>query len=230
MEASSTAPQVIIIEPSYQDAPHIGSDRPNDNHAPLAIGWGEEFLRRTYEAVTSNSKKWESTMMLVYYDEHGGFYDHVPPPRIHFKTTATDPFTFNSAGPRIPAIIASPLVTPGSVCLSQLDHTSVLQMLAERFTPGKPYSLSVKNRSLQGIESLSVALNNSVPWPAPAPPSVPINVKTALGATIATRSTGGLSGAFNLAATELMKKEPAATAKKYPELHLWKKAVDNAGG
>ena len=70
-EPVGSSPEVIIVEPSYQDAPHIGSDRPNDNHAPLTIGCGEEFLRRTYQSVIANKEKWESTVFIVYYDEHG---------------------------------------------------------------------------------------------------------------------------------------------------------------
>jgi len=229
-EPASAAPQVIIVEPSYHDAPHIGSDRPNDNHAPLAIGWGEEFLRRTYESITANQKKWESTVMIVYYDEHGGFYDHVPPPFFKTSIGGKEPFTFDSLGPRIPAIIASPLVKPGSVSNSLFDHTSVLQFLAEKFTPGKPYSSSVNNRKAQGIESISAALSDIAPWVAPPPPSVPINVKTALGATIETGPTNDLGSAFAEAATEMMNTEPTATNKKYPELQLWKKAVENARG
>ena len=89
-EPAGQAPQVIIIEPSYEDAPHLGSKHPNDNHAPLAVGWGEDFLRRTYQAVTANPEKWARTVMVLYYDEHGGFYDHVPPPPIGYTTTGQD--------------------------------------------------------------------------------------------------------------------------------------------
>jgi phospholipase C len=52
-EPIDSGPQVIIVEPSYNDGPHIGPDHPNDNHPPLAIGFGEEFLRRVYQAAMS---------------------------------------------------------------------------------------------------------------------------------------------------------------------------------
>ena len=144
MQQGTDVPQVIVVEPSYQDAPHIGPDHPNDNHAPLAIGWGEDFLRRTYQAATANPGLWAQTLMAVYYDEHGGFYDHVPPPA--FDNVAAGnaappaPFAFDTLGPRIPGILISPWVSPGSVVQDQYDHTSVLQFLAELFTPGSAYS------------------------------------------------------------------------------------------
>ena len=56
-EAAENKPQVIIIEPCYEDAPRLGSKHQNDNHSPLAIGWGEDFIRRTYQAITSNEQQ-----------------------------------------------------------------------------------------------------------------------------------------------------------------------------
>jgi phospholipase C len=227
-EPEETAPQVIIVEPSYQDSPHIGSDRPNDNHAPLAIGWGEEFLRNTYRALIANTKKWEGTVMITYYDEHGGFYDHVPPPNIAYQTKATPPFDFTSLGPRIPGIIASPLVKPGSVCHAQFDHTSVLNFLSEKFAPGKPISETVTKRHSQGIASITEALTNDVPWAPPQPPTTPINVQTALGRSIQTAPQSDVAQSFEIAANEILKQKPDDTKRVYPELFLWKEAVSKA--
>ncbi len=224
-EPEETAPQVIIVEPTYGDAPHIGSDRPNDNHPPLAMGWGEEFLRNTYRALIANPRKWEGTVFIVYYDEHGGFYDHVPPPGIPYQTKGTPPYTFESLGPRIPAIIASPFVKPASVSHSIFDHTSVLNFLAEKFSPGHPITETVKNRHTQGIASITEALTNEDTWSPPQPPSTPIEVHTVLGRTIETAPTSDVSRSFETAANQLIQQKPAETKKKYPELFLWKEAV-----
>lgn len=221
-------PQVIIIEPSYYSAPHIGSDRPNDNHSPLAIGWGEEFLRRSYQAIIANEEKWKQTAMVVYYDEHGGFYDHVPPPFIPYSTTAEQPHQFDSLGVRIPGVIVSPYVNQSSVCNSLFDHTSVLQFLAEKFTPGTPYSNSVENRKNQGIFSISETLTNETVWLPPSPPAQPINVSSALGNTIFTGPKEAISESFANAAYELIDKRPSDVTDKYPELFLWKDAMDRA--
>ena len=226
MEPESTSPEVIIVEPVYKDAPHISPVRANDNHPPLAIGWGEEFLRRTYEAVSSNSKKWESTVFILYYDEHGGFYDHVPPPKI--SATTYDGFTFENMGPRIPAVIASPLVKKGAVSHQLFDHTSVLQLLAEKFTPGKDYSETVKQRRLKGIKSLSEALDNPVSWPAPPPSSKPIAVPVVMGSNIKEGPQTEVAEAFEIAANEILLRHPNQGLNKFPELVHWKIATDNA--
>jgi phospholipase C len=227
-EPEETAPQVIIIEPSYQDAPHIGSDRPNDNHPPLAIGWGEEFLRNTYRALIANPQKWESTVMITYYDEHGGFYDHVPPPIISYQTKGDPSYTFDSLGPRIPAIIASPFVKPGSVCHSLFDHTSVLHFLAEKFSPGNPVSDTVTERQAQGIAGITEALRNEMPGTPPQPPATPINVQTTLGQTIQTAPASDVATSFEIAANEIIRQRPGDTMGMYPELFLWKEAVSKA--
>ncbi|MEP6746903.1 MAG: alkaline phosphatase family protein [Bacteroidota bacterium] len=229
-EADETFPQVIVVEPSYHDAPHFGSDQPNDNHAPLAVGFGEEFLRRTYEAITANQKRWGNTLMVVYYDEHGGFFDHVPPPAIPYDTKEDSPFHFNSLGVRIPGILVSPYVAKNSVCSSLFDHTSVLQLLAEKFTPGKPYSATVADRKNKGIESLSTALSAEADPAAPPPPQQIITVKSMLGDNIATAPSGDMGQAFENAAQQLITREPAGTADKYPELFQWKNSVDKSRG
>ena len=222
------APQVIIVEPSYQDAPHIGPDHPNDNHAPLAIGWGEDFLRLTYEAATANPEIWKETLMVVYYDEHGGFYDHVVPPDFVSQTTANPPFKFDSLGPRIPGILVSPWVDPGSVCHELFDHTSVLQLLAELFTPGTPYSDAVAARAAQapGIASISAALRSTpAASPPPHPPSMPILVRSALGDNIATPPDSVMGQSFEQAANDMIAQQPEGIRNKYPELYQWQAAV-----
>jgi phospholipase C len=227
-------PQVIVVEPTYQEAPHFGSDYPNDNHAPSAIGAGEEFLRRTYEAAIANPDIWEHTLMIVYYDEHGGFYDHVPPPNFVNKNVnppaSADGTSnnFRTLGARVPALLISPWVQPGSVAKSLFDHTSVLQLLAERFTPGQPYSAAVDTRRKQagGIKSVSEALSNTPSnKAAPPPPSAPIYVRSALGGTIAMPSDSDMGKSFEMAAKKMIADKPAEVRQKYPELFQWQAAV-----
>jgi phospholipase C len=190
------------------------------------VGWGEDFLRRSYQAATANPNRWRKTVLIHYYDEHGGFYDHVSPPPIGYDTKGNPSHAFNSLGPRIPGIIVSPYVNSGSVCRELFDHTSVLQFLAEVFTPGIPYSAEVEARKGRGINSISVALGDTPRADVPVAPSQPIQVETALGAGVRVRPANDLQASFELAAEKLMASYPDATAKKYPDLFHWKSAVD----
>ena len=111
---NASDPQRIIIEPTYQDAPHI-NHRPNDNHAPLAIGWGENFLRGVYESVIFNKTKWDETGMIIYYDDQEAIYHHVTPPLIPYSTPAKSHLVINSRGQVITTYYLPPLLQNGSV-------------------------------------------------------------------------------------------------------------------
>jgi phospholipase C len=145
---------------------------------------------------------------------------------IGYPTRGQPAHSFRSLGPRVPAVIVSPLVEAGSACNTLFDHTSVLQFLAELFTPGTPYSPEVEERRKQGIGSLSVALDDSVRTDVPKVPADPIRVESALGGGVALRPSNGLQASFELAASELMVCNPVLTGKKYPDLFHWKAAVD----
>jgi phospholipase C len=182
-----------------------------------------------YEGVTANKDRWKKTVMIVYYDEHGGFWDHEPPPAIPYKSRQAPAIQCTSMGPRIPALVVSPLVVAGSVCRDLFDHSSVLQFLAERFTPGLPYSPDVDARRNQGVRSLSDAFTqDAVREDIPLPPPAPIPVDSELGRSV--EPTDELSKAFERAARRLMEEHPAETGKKFPELFQWRSATDRARG
>jgi phospholipase C len=155
-------PQVIFIEPKYTDD-KIGPAAPNDDHPPTGVLPGEDFLRRIYRTLISNPDRWRKTAMIVTYDEHGGFFDHVPPLKI---ADTAGRKRFATTGVRVPAFIVSPHVAAGTPFKGKLDHTSILQLLADRFTPGTPYSDRVAARQQQ-LDPLSAVF---VPPTAAAPP------------------------------------------------------------
>jgi phospholipase C len=163
-------PSVIFIEPKYTDD-KISWAAPNDDHPPTGVAKGQDFLKEIYRTLTSDAARWARTLMIVTYDEHGGFFDHVDPLPI---TTTAGGFQFTTTGPRVPAFVISPHVASGAVFHNKLDHTSVLQLLAERFTPGQPYSAEVSARQ-QHLEPLSAVLT---PPPAQARvPAIPPGVR-----------------------------------------------------
>ena len=160
-------PKVVFIEPAYGDCPHLG--RCTDDHAPSGISDGQEFLMQVYNAVTASPSFWKSSVTIVAYDEHGGFFDHVSPPFIPTDPPPGENYSpFKSLGVRVPAYVISPFVKP-SVVHNLLDHTSILKFIGEKFGPNGLYSLVVNARP---VESLSVVLdfsdpiNNSPPGPS----------------------------------------------------------------
>jgi phospholipase C len=131
------ATSYTFIEPDY----HTISDFVcgNSQHPKDDVTRGEALIKNVYETIR-NSPHWEESVLIITYDEHGGFYDHVPPP----KTVApgdkpTDPensrfaFDFTQLGVRVPAIIISPLIARGIIDHTVYDHTSALATVEEVF-------------------------------------------------------------------------------------------------
>jgi phospholipase C len=161
-------PQVIFIEPTYTDAPHIGPS--SDDHAPSAIKGGQEFLLEAYRALRRLPDFWNGTVMIVTYDEHGGFFDHVSPPLVRTDPPAGARYQrgFNTLGVRVPGLVISPFVTPQTVFNGVLDHTSILKFLGEKFGNGS-YSELVDKRP---VGSVGEVLNATLPRAAPVIPSL----------------------------------------------------------
>ncbi len=146
------------------------SANPNDDHPNTGIAKGQAFLAQVYSDVIANFNRWARTMMVITYDEHGGFFDHVAP--LPVPTTAgVHPFT--TSGLRVPGFVVSPQVQAGRVFNRNLDHTAILELLAEKFTPGHGYSVAVNSR--QGFID---RLSNTLEPIAAAPRSPPIPTET----------------------------------------------------
>jgi phospholipase C len=121
-----------FIEPSYD----VFSDyEAGNSHHPLgSVKAGELLIKKTYEALR-RSPIWESSLLIITYDEHGGFYDHVVPP----ATRATGSkgrkygFTFDQLGPRVPTIIVSPLIPRNLIDHRIYEHSSIVATVARLF-------------------------------------------------------------------------------------------------
>jgi phospholipase C len=118
-------PQYSFVEPPYFDN---GSVIAGDQHPDHNVQAGDNFIRQVYEAVRSNPDTWHSTLLLVVWDEHGGIFDHVPPPAVEhtdgFISTAP-PFAFDRYGVRVPAIAISPYISAGKVDSTLYEHASI---------------------------------------------------------------------------------------------------------
>ncbi len=222
-ESDADWPQFILIEPDYNDSPVHLSGQPCDNHPPLPVGPGESFLRQAYEAITSNPNRFGRTVMLLTYDEHGGFFDHVPPHPVPYQPPAGASFTksFDSTGVRVPAIVISPFVARGLPKHEILDNTSILQFVAERFgSPGEPYSPSVDARRQAGIMSITALLDEGPPRDnIPAAPSAPIVVTTSLTTTRDVETDQ--QKAFAAAIEEFASSHGPDVLAKFPEVTHW---------
>jgi phospholipase C len=149
--AAGKLPAVSIVDPDFS---LYSEENPQD------IALGEAFSSAVINAVM-HGPGWESTLLLWIYDEHGGYYDHVPPPAAvppddvpahnwqlslpkwvrgplrkvfaELENADAGPSTYDRYGFRVPAVIVSPYARPGFVLSDVLDHTSVLKLIEEKW-------------------------------------------------------------------------------------------------
>jgi len=99
-------PSVSFIDPHFIELPPGG----NCDGPPADVQKGQEFVQQVVDAVISGPL-WPKTLLIIVYDEHGGFYDHVPPP----AATRVSLESLGTYGVRVPAFLISPWVNAGSV-------------------------------------------------------------------------------------------------------------------
>jgi len=146
-------PDYSFIEPNYSD--HVGegggAELASDQHPDHDVMAGEVFIASVYNAIRQNSDLWKSTALLITYDEHGGIYDHVPPPscppdgfQANLKDTGGVPFAFDRLGVRVPAVLVSPWIAKGTVVPGPEDplhgrvfeHASIPNTVTQHYIGG----------------------------------------------------------------------------------------------
>jgi phospholipase C len=188
--AAGTLPDFSLIEPnmlsghgdyhpafgrSFSDAADLAMD------SPSSMLSGEAFLKRVYAAYRSatsptGANVW-NTPLLIGWDEPGGTYDHVPPGPV----PPPDPsapvgelgFTFDRSGYRVPAVLVSPWVEPGSVYNEEYRHTSLIATLRKRWGLGEPFTQrDASARTFDHLFSLA-APRDPQTWATPRAHPVP---------------------------------------------------------
>jgi phospholipase C len=152
--ATGNLPSVTYIDPHFIELPPGGDcDGP-----PADVRQGQLFVQQVVNAVVT-SPNWNKTMLIITYDEHGGFYDHVPPP----PAAQIAPGLPSTYGVRIPTFVISPWVTGGLLFGNDAagqtpsafyDHTSVLKTIAKRFLSSKPPYMGPRFAAANDLSSL----------------------------------------------------------------------------
>jgi len=155
--SGGTLPAFTFLEPSW------GSTG-NSQHPNYNVALGEQLIHDVYEALRGGPS-WPQTLLVITYDEHGGCYDHVPPP-----SGATPPdsdagefsFDFTRFGVRVPAVLVSPLIQAGTVFrvpagTTPIDHTSILKTVQQRWNLPSLTARDAAAPGLGGVLTLATA-------------------------------------------------------------------------
>ena len=156
---SGNLPNFSLLEPDYVDLPPG-----NDDHPPADVADGQALVNRIVRALF-DSPAWERTMLVITYDEHGGFYDHVQPPADAVPLQET----YGTLGPRVPAFVVSAYTKPRSVLEGRYDHTSIGATVLRRFCRQGVPSMSPR---LDAALDLRGALTLDQPRPRPNPDEI----------------------------------------------------------
>ena len=187
---------------------------------------GEALIKRVYEAIR-NSPHWNTSVLIVTYDEHGGFYDSVVPPRnvpapARQKKSPPDQAgcDFRQLGVRVPAVVVSPWIPKGTVDHTQYDHTSVLRTIENLFGISSLTARDAAANDVLALLSLPAVRPDcmtTLPDPVPdTPPAAPLvaAMAPAPAADEPLPQTGNIHGFIALAAKahlEMAEGDPVAT-------------------
>jgi phospholipase C len=165
----------IFIEPSYYV---LNEYRNSTSQHPLTdVTLGEALIKETYEALR-NSPLWDTSVLIITWDEHGGFHDHMTPPAAVAPGDSQPKdkynqygFTFEQYGPRVPAIVISPLIPKNTIDHRLYDHASIPAMIKAVFGAGPLSARDGQANSPDHLLSLQSAREDApmiLPTPAAA--------------------------------------------------------------
>jgi phospholipase C len=176
--AEGTLSAYTFLEPSFDAAG-------NSQHPNYDVALGEQLIHDVYYALR-NGPNWNQTLLIITYDEHGGCYDHVPPPlgAVPPDSSAGEyGFDFTRFGPRVPTVLVSPLISAGTVFrlpahAMPLDHTSILKTVETRW---KLPSLTARDAAaldVGAVLTLAVARTDDPLAGVVVPVAAPQNLNT----------------------------------------------------
>ncbi len=173
---NGTLPNVSFLEPDYTEASE-GAGTSNDDHPWGSIRSGEGYIQKVYEAVTTSPQS-DKTVLVINFDEWGGFYDHIVPPTVEDDNVNPYPGPhpdYHQLGFRVPCIVVSPWSPATIVTDGPYEHCSVLRMIEWRWGL-EPMSLrdkTAKNLAATMDFSLKRAPAKLPKFTAPAPVACP---------------------------------------------------------
>jgi len=149
-------PAVSWVDPNFAQFPP-GSKTGNDDHPPSNVHKGQTLVGEIYNALL-RGKKWDRTLFVVTYDEHGGFYDHVIPPNAEDDGWPH----LNRYGLRVPALVISPWIGKRTASHEIFDHTSILKTILLRFCRQPDGSIPHMSKRVDAATPLSALLTEEV--------------------------------------------------------------------
>jgi phospholipase C len=132
--AAGRLPNVTFLDPQYGTIPEF-TGTSNDDHPHGSVKVGDAFIGEVYD-ILRRSPQWERMVFVVTFDEHGGFYDHVPPPLVRDDNVNPNPGPhpdYKQLGFRVPCVVMGPFAPARVVSAGPYEHCSILRMIEWRW-------------------------------------------------------------------------------------------------
>ena len=188
--AAGTLPNYSFVVPNFGDGGGP-EEEVNSMHPPHDVRPGDRLVADVYEALRGNGSEWPKTLLVVTFDEHGGFFDHVVPPAAPNPDGLTSPpegdasfapaFAFDRLGLRVPTILVSAWLPRGRIDSTPYQHTSIAASLKELF--GLDAFLTRRDASATSFLKLLTELpaaRSDTPTTLPRPAEDPVGLEATL--------------------------------------------------
>ncbi|MDC0711897.1 alkaline phosphatase family protein [Stigmatella sp. ncwal1] len=172
--------QYTFIEPNYGDVENDSYAGGNSQHPLDDVRHGEALIKATYEAIR-NSPLWDNSLLIITWDEHGGFYDGVRPPAAPspgdkqlMRGVNESGFNFRQYGVRVPAVVISPRIAQNVIDHRLYDHASVPATVEALFSLSPMTQRDANANNVLSLVTLPTPRTNcpkSLPSPTPSTPS-----------------------------------------------------------
>jgi phospholipase C len=171
--AAGSLPGYSVVDPGFDN------DESEENQADIQLG--ESFVSRVVNAAM-HGPAWSKTLLIWLYDEHGGYYDHVPPPRAikpdeippDIHVPPDQPGGYDRYGFRVPAVIVSPYARRNYVSHAVHDHTSILKLVETKWNlPALTFRDANADNLLDSLDFDHQAFRDPPPLPEPGRTSHP---------------------------------------------------------
>jgi phospholipase C len=166
---SNNLPDYCFLEPRYNAVDGEDPMAASDQHPDHDVSEGETLINDVFNAIRSNQQTWESTLLVIVYDEHGGLFDHIAPPAAVSPdgiNSVSPVFAFDRLGVRVPAVLVSPFIQAGTIISDTVFDHSSLAATARKLFLGEGWENTFLTERDRAANTFEGALTLAVARPA----------------------------------------------------------------
>lgn len=164
---AGTLPKYSFVEPQFMFRHNDMHPYSESSKAPATLKLGEKLIMDVYNAIRGSNYK-DNTLLIITFDEHGGCFDHVPPPPYAVppdNSKGQMGFGFNRPGIRVPTVMISSWIEPNTIVNEPYEHTSFIRAISDKWNLGTLTNRDASVQPFTDSEQLFSKEKRTAPWP-----------------------------------------------------------------